>query len=107
MVNMTPVEAYRRCSNENRRILDLEEIIATDSYYSCLYAQYIMRGKFERGEISISKDPEYSHHYAHYIIKDLFPLCHPIIFKSKWKERYIDFLKSINYDLSQIGEWLI
>jgi hypothetical protein len=29
------------------------------------------------------------------------------IFDSENKEDYIDFLKSINYDLNEISEWLI
>ena len=81
MVNMTPKEAYLKCKNEKKRIPELESIVATDLYYSYCYARDLIKGPFE--------------------------LCHSIIFNSEYKDRYVNFLKSINYDLNQIGEWLI
>jgi len=130
---MTPKEAYLKCYNENRIILELESIIALDSEWSYYYARNIIygrweegeksistdskhsyyyaldliEGKWEKGEKAISTDPLYSYWYAHNVIKSHFDLCHPIIFNSHYKNEYIDFLKSINYDLSEIGEWLI
>jgi hypothetical protein len=41
------------------------------------------------------------------IIKDPFHLGHPIIFNSGYRNEYLNFLKFINYDLNEIGEWLI
>ena len=133
MVNMTPEEAYLECINKNRRILELESIIATNSYFSYrysysiikgrfiegekiiatdyywsyLYAKDIIMGRFIEGEKIITTNPHYSYWYAKNIINRAFPLCHPIIFNSEWKNKYIDFLKKINYDLSKIVEWLI
>ena len=78
---MTPHEAYRKCKNENERTEELEKIIASNAIVSL--------------------------HYIASVIKKPFPLCHPVIFNSKWRDKYIDFLKLINYDLSEIGEWLI
>jgi hypothetical protein len=156
---MTPKEACLKCSNENRRILELESIIAADPKYSYKYARDVIKGRFKKGERSIATDkifsyryardiikrrwkqgeksiiidieyayhyandvikgkfiegessiathPEHSYSYVHNVIKGPFPLAHPIIFNSKWKYNYINFLKSINYDLSEIEEWLI
>jgi hypothetical protein len=107
MANMTPYEAYYKCYNEQKRIPELESIIATDYKYSYWHAQDVINGRFEEGERSIATNPQYSYRYARYIIKEIFPLCHHIIFNSEWKDEYIGFLKSLNYDLSEIGEWLI
>jgi hypothetical protein len=78
---MTPHEAYRKCKNENERAEELEKIIASDVIVSL--------------------------HYIANVIKKPFPLCHPVIFNSTWKDDYLKFLKSINYDLNEIEEWLI
>ena len=104
---MTPKEAYIKCYNENRRIPELENIIATDSYYSYRYASDVIKGRWESCEKNIATHSEYSYYYAHYVIKGPFNLCHPIIFSSIYKNDYIIFLKSINYDLNKISEWLI
>ena len=107
MVNMTPEEAYYKCKNENRRIPELEDVIATDSKYSYRYAINIIKGRWEKGERSISTNSHYSYWYVINIINCPFELGHRAIFNSHYKNEYIDFLKSINYDLSEIGEWLI
>jgi hypothetical protein len=108
---MIPEEAYYKCKNENRRVPKLENVIATDPYYSYLYARDVIKGRSEEFEKSIAIDPKYSYWYALDIIKSPFELCHHIIFNSEYKELYINFLKSINYDLNEIeeqyGEWLI
>jgi len=130
---MTPEEAYLKCLHENHRISELESVIATDPKFSYLYARDVIKGRFEKGEQiivtdpyfsfcyareliggrfeegekSIATDPDFSYRYARDVIKGPFPLCHSIIFKSFYKKDYIDFLKSINYDLNEIGEWLI
>jgi hypothetical protein len=104
---MTPHEVYNKCYKEKRRNQELESIIAIDSYYSYLYARDVIKSRFEEGEKSIANDPTCSYLYARDVIKSPFPLCHPVIFSSPFKDDYIDFLKSINYDLREIGEWLI
>jgi hypothetical protein len=45
--------------------------------------------------------------YAESFYKDIFYPCHPVIFKSKYKERYLNLLKSFNVDFNKISEWLI
>jgi hypothetical protein len=130
---MIPEEAYYKCEKENRRIPELEDLIATDPEYSYHYSFYIIKGRFkqgeetiskypewsyrysfniikgpwELGEKNISKDPLYSYVYIYEVIKRPFEKCHPIIFNSEYKDEYLNFLKSINYDLNKISEWLI
>ena len=104
---MSPDEAYYKCFSEKRKIPELEGFISIDPYYSFLYACHIIKGRFERGERSIANNAEYSYNYARYLIEKEFPLCHHFIFNSKWRDKYIYFLKSINYDLNEISEWLI
>ena len=130
---MSPTLAYFKCKNQKKRIPELENIIVTDSFYSYCYARDVIKRRWEEGEKSISTDskysfwyakdvlkdrfeegektismyPEYSYWYARNIIKGPFNLCHSTIFNSEYKDAYIDFLKSINYDLNEIGEWLL
>ena len=130
---MTPEKVYLKCLKENKRFFFLEHIILQNEQYSFYYARDIIKGRWEEAEKIISTDPLYSYHYArdvikrrflegekiianhlYYsylyarnIIKGMFPLCHYNIFYSLYKDKYIDFLKSINYDLSEIEEWLI
>lgn len=79
---MTPKEAFEKCLNKKRIIPELEEIIATNPEYSFRYARFIIQGPFEKG--------------------------HSIIFNSEYnKKKYIKFLKLINYDMTEISEWLL
>jgi hypothetical protein len=104
---MTPQEAYLKCKKENCRIHKLENVIATDPEWSCIYARDVIKGKFIEGEKSISTDAKNSFYYSRYVLKGPFQLCHHNIFNSKYRDEYINFLKSINYDLREIEEWLI
>ena len=107
MVNMTPIEAYEKCKKQDKRILELEDLIATDPERSYRYATDVIQGHWERGENTISKNSYYSYYYAHDVIKGSFEKCHSIIFNSDYKDDYINFLKSINYDMTKISEWLL
>jgi hypothetical protein len=130
---MDPSQAYKKCLDEKRRILELEKFIIKDSVLSINYVSKIIKGPWEEGEEIISKHAQcsyfyasqilkkpwekgeksissvafYSYWYAHDILNDLFYLAHPTIFNSNFKDDYIKFLKSINCDLSEIEEWLI
>jgi hypothetical protein len=130
---MTSHEAYRKCLDEKSRILELEKFIIKDAVLSINYVSKIIKGPWEEGEEVISKHSQssyfyasqilkrpwekgeksisnvafYSYWYAHDVINGPFPLGHPVIFNSYFKIDYIKFLKSINCDLSEIGEWLI
>lgn len=79
--SMTPQEAYRKTLYENIKIQELEEIISKDPEYSYWYSLNVIQGPFEKG--------------------------HCIIFYSDCKDNYLDFLKSIKYNMINIGEWLI
>jgi hypothetical protein len=130
---MTPEEAFSKCLIKEKRILELENIISIDPYYSYLYANHIIKGYWKIGEDTISSNSKWSYfyalniikgpwelgeksllknclwsfEYAQNVIKGPFQKCHPIIFDSEFRDDYIDFLKSINYDLNKISEWLI
>jgi hypothetical protein len=104
---MTVEEAYHKCFVEKKRIPILEQIISTNSYYSYMYAENVIRGRFEKGETTIANDSTYSYLYARSVIKKPFYLGHAKILNSEWKNKYIAFLKSINYDINKIIEWLI
>jgi len=104
---MTSYEAYQKCLKQNKRIPKLEEIISIDSQCSYYYALNVIQGPFERGEEIISKHPYYSYLYASVIIEGPFEKCHPFILNSSYKNDYIYFLKTINYDITKINEWLI
>ena len=132
---MTPQEAYEKCIKEKKRILELEDLIATDPdpehsyYYACdiikgpwergedaiskdpdisyWYANDVIKGPWGRGEEVISKDPGWSYSYAHDIIKGPFEKSHHIILNSELKNNYIKFLKRKKYDMTKISEWLI
>jgi hypothetical protein len=108
---MSPAEAFDECLSRGERIPELELIIAKSESVSYRYANEVLKGRFEKGEEEISWNLHYSYHYAVNVLKGPFYLCHPYIFNSSYKERYISFLKSINYDMKEIeeqyGEWLI
>jgi len=104
---MSPKEAFEYCKTKNCRMPELENIIAIDPYFSYRYACDVIKCRWEKGEQIIATNSYYSYWYARYVIKDPFHLCHHIIFNSEWRDEYIGFLKSINCDLNEIGEWLI
>jgi hypothetical protein len=58
-------------------------------------------------EKKISEDAEISYFYARDVVKNVFPISHGTIFYCDWKEKYLLFLNSINFDFENIKEWLI
>ena len=104
---MTPKEAFEECLIKKERIIDLEKIISKNPNWSFSYARYIIGGAWELGEEAISKNPNWSFSYAYKVIKGPFEKCHYIIFNSSWKNDYMKLLKSINYDMTKISEWLL
>lgn len=104
---MTPQEAYAACLSERKRIPQLELIIAQESMFAYYYAIEMINGRFELGEKTISADAHYSYWYATRAIKAPFSLGHYTIFNSEYKNDYIKFLYSINYDLNKINELII
>lgn len=110
---MTPEKAFKECLKINKRILSYESIICQSAEVSLYYAQDIIKGPWEPAELKISKSHFLSYNYATKIIKGPFEKCYYLMFindhdnndwKHEWKSKYIDFLKSINYNYD---EWLI
>jgi hypothetical protein len=98
MANMTPEEAYKICYKKNKRITKLENIIASSSYYSYMYARDVVKNRFEEGEKEISTASNWSFGYAKNIIKAPFPLGHPAIFNSESsRSNYSDFLENLEF----------
>ena len=52
---MTPQKAYLKSIKENKRMLDLEDIISIDPEHSYLYAYNIIKESWEKGEKSYDK----------------------------------------------------
>ena len=107
MVNMSPYEALQISRSLKKRSSKLEKLIIESPQLCFDYAREVLRGPFFEGEKMISSDPFHSYMYAKYVLNGPFHLSHHIIFNSFYKKDYIDFLKSINYNTSEIGEWLI
>ena len=103
---MTPSEAYNLFELKLQRNLELEKIISEDCHYSYKYS-ILLDAPFHIGENAISQSSLYSFLYAKYVLKDQFPIANKIILNSHFKDDYISFLKSINFDLTIISEWLI
>lgn len=84
---ITPYYAYTAflsidAKYTKNEILKLEEVISRSQHFSFLYAKNILKGPFPRG--------------------------HEVLFKdSIFKNKYLTFLRSINYNINEIGEWLI
>ena len=61
-----------------------ESAIAKNTLYSYLYAEYIIKKRFELGEPAIAKDADYSYWYARNVLKGRFKLGEPAIAKRTW-----------------------
>jgi hypothetical protein len=105
---MTPIEALHKSLSMDKRITELEKIIATDAEQSFYYAMYMIKGAWDEGEKVISKDAYVSYFYAINILEDIFEKGHHTIFKSQYKDDYIEFLKKNNkYDEKKLLQWMI
>ena len=69
---ISPEEAYERIQAGDKDPM-LVDAVASDAKYAYLYARYIIKGRFPKGEKAIASDPEYAYWYAFYVIKDRFP----------------------------------
>ena len=104
---MTTEEALRKTKTLKKRNFELEKIIIESPLHSFEYAKDVLKAPFFEGEKIISSGSLYSLLYAEEVLFAPFYLGHPVIFKSIWENDYINFLKSINYDLNEISEWLL
>ena len=73
-----------------------EKAIAQSAEYSCKYARYVLKGRFELGEKAIAQSAEYSCKYARYVLKGRFELGEPAMLKNRnvWGD-YQTFLKGL------------
>lgn len=67
---MIPKEAYVLIKNDRSLIgnIELESIIATCPHNSFCYALWILGGRFELGEETISQSGDYSYNYARSVL---------------------------------------
>ena len=70
---MTPKQAYGKAYNAGERVPELEDIILTDSWVSCRYAECIIRGRWIEAEDIIMTSPPDSYYYASDVIKGKLP----------------------------------
>jgi hypothetical protein len=61
-----------------------------------------IRGSYEPSEKVISNDPEYSYRYATEVIRGRWPKGEPTIMKNYYKYQYINFLKSLGIDMTEL-----
>jgi len=66
-------EIYEAAEKITRREPRLEEILATDPFFSFLYAKNILRGRFEQGEATIAGHSSWAYQYCHCVIKGRWP----------------------------------
>lgn len=59
------------------------------------YAKCCIKGKFEKGEKLLSQSLWHSCRYAKEVLNDRFLIAENAIMSSEYKERYINFVKSI------------
>ena len=70
---MTPEEAYWEAMKAGKRLPELERFVLNDLWFSCMYAQYVIKGRWIKAEDVIITDPEYSYCYAFNVIKGKLP----------------------------------
>ena len=87
---MTLVEAYLQALYQGYGTPEQEAIIATDAWYSYLYAKDVIEGRWEPGEAIIATSYLDSSDYARCVIKGRFPLGEPVISKSGYWKYYLN-----------------
>lgn len=80
--NKKAKDAFEHAQKIGQRYPEGEDDIAQDLFYSSQYARLI--GRFEKGEITLSKDAKFSAYYAIKIIEGRFELGEPAISKSAY-----------------------
>jgi hypothetical protein len=91
---LTPEIAYRLAqklyiaSGElDRR---LEVTLARYPFWACMYADYVLHGRFFEGELVIMSSPKYAYDYAREVIKGPWPEAEPVIAQdTEFARRYI------------------
>jgi len=70
---MTPEKVFLKAYDAGKRLPKLENIILTDSWYSCRYAELLIKGKWIEAEDIIMTSPGDSYYYARDVIKGKLP----------------------------------
>jgi len=70
---MTPQEAYYKACDSRKRLPEIEDIVLTDSWFSCMYAQYVIKGRWIEAEDVIMTNSADSCFYARHVIKGKLP----------------------------------
>jgi hypothetical protein len=65
--------------NNPEELKKREKAIARSSYYSYVYAMYVLQGPFNLGEPAIAKNTKYSYWYAKCVLNGPFKLGEPAI----------------------------
>jgi len=98
---MTPQEAYWKAIKAKKRLPELEDIILTDSWFSCRYAELLIEGRWIEAEDIIMTLSDNSCYYAKKVIKGKLPdKMHNmmILYAIKdpddyWVKHYFEFIK--------------
>ena len=68
----TPEQAYWKALKAGKRLPELEDIILTSPWFSCLYAERVIKDRWEEAEDIIMIHPAYVCFYA-FVIKGKLP----------------------------------
>ena len=98
---MTPQEACWKAVKAKKRLPELEDIILTDSWFSCRYAELLIEGRWIEAEDIILSDIQSSFKYAKSVIRGKLPdKMHNmmILYAIKdpndyWVKHYFEFIK--------------
>ena len=98
---MTPEDAFNKAHDAGKRFPELEDIILTDSWSSCMYAKDVIKGRWIEAEDVIMTHAYYSCFYARYVIKGKLPekmhnmmFLHAIKDPDDWRvKRYFELIK--------------
>jgi len=98
---MTPREAYRKSYKAGKQLPELEDIILTSPWFSCLYALDVIKGRWIEAEDIIMTDTRESFDYAIDVIEGKLPekmhnmmILHAIKNPNDiWVKEYFEFIK--------------
>jgi len=91
---LTPEIAYRLAQKlymaSGEYDARLESTIARDPFWACMYAEYVLHGRFFEGEPVIMSSPKYAYDYAVNILRAPWPEAEPVIAQdTEFARRYI------------------
>lgn len=77
----------------NKELEPIEHIIKTHSYYSYMYAKYVIKGRWISAEYIIMKDPWAAFSYAQHVMKERWLEAEPYMKQHRyaWHHYCLDF----------------